>query len=185
LEFELIIKETELKGAYVIDLEKKEDLRGFFARFFCEREFEQYGLEPHIAQMSMALNLKKGTFRGIHFQRPPQQENKIVRCTRGAVYDVIIDLRKNSATYRQSFGVELTADNYRMIYIPKDFGHGYVTLEDDTELMYSMSQCYTPGAEDGIRFNDPGFLIKWPADISIKIVSERDKSWPDYCHDTH
>lgn len=176
----MIFKETKLKGAFVIEPEKKEDQRGFFARTFCEKEFRMHGLNPHVAQMSMASNLKKGTFRGMHFQRSPQEENKVVRCTRGAVYDVIIDLRKNSKTYRQSFGVRLSADNYKMLYIPKNFAHGYVTLEDNTELIYLMTQCYKPGSERGIRFDDPPFQLKWPKGVKIKMVSDKDKSWPDF-----
>lgn len=176
----MIFKETKLKGAYVIEMEKKEDGRGFFARSFCEKEFQFHGLNPHIAQVSIASNPKKSTFRGMHFQRPPQQEDKLVRCTRGAVHDVIVDLRKNSPTYRSYFGIDLTADNHKMIYIPKEFAHGYVTLEDHTELIYLMSQCYEPGADEGIRFNDPGFQIKWPEQASLKVISEKDKNWPDY-----
>jgi len=176
----MIFKETKLKGAYVINPEKKEDERGFFARSFCKKEFELHGLNPHIAQVSMASNLKGATFRGMHFQRPPQQEDKVVRCTRGAVYDVIIDLRKNSPTYRSSFGIELTADNHKMIYIPKDFAHGYVTLEDHTELIYFMSRCYEPGAEDGVRFDDPAFKVEWPLRSIMKVISEKDRNWPDY-----
>jgi len=176
----MIFKETKLKGAYVIEFEKKEDDRGFFARTFCEKEFQLHGLTPRIAQMSMASNLKKGTMRGMHFQRPPLQENKIVCCTRGAVYDCILDLRRKSATYGQSWVGELSADNHRMIYIPKDFAHGYITLEDKTELIYWMSQCHVPSAEEGIRFDDAGFKIEWPANLAVEVISEKDKNWPDY-----
>ena len=178
----MIFTETKLKGAFIIELEIKEDDRGFFSRTFCEKEFQLHGLNPHLAQINKVSNLKKGTLRGMHFQRPPHQEDKIVNCTQGAIFDAIIDLRKNSATYRQFFGIELTANNNKMLYSPKDFAHGYVTLEDNTSITYLMSQCHAPEFAGGIRFDDPSFKIKWPSQVEIKVIHEKDRNWPDFRH---
>jgi len=170
--------ETKLKGAFLIDMEKREDNRGSFARSFCRREFETHGLNPHVAQANASHSLRKGTMRGMHYQKTPFQEVKIVRCTRGAIYDVIIDLRINSPTYQQWVGAELTADNYRALYVPEDFAHGFVTLVDDADVFYLVSQFYAPNSECGIRHNDPMFAIQWPEEI--KVVSDKDNAWPDY-----
>jgi dTDP-4-dehydrorhamnose 3,5-epimerase len=168
--------ETHLKGAFVIDLEQKPDHRGFFARAFCGQEFEAHGLKSVIAQCNISFNHKRGTLRGMHYQVSPSTETKLVRCTRGAIYDVIIDMRPGSPTYLQHFGVELTADNYRMLYVPEMFAHGYQTLIDNTEAMYSVSEFYAPGCEQGIRYDDPSIKIEWPAPVSE--ISSKDTSWP-------
>jgi dTDP-4-dehydrorhamnose 3,5-epimerase len=174
----MIFKETKLGGAFIIDLEKHQDERGFFARTFCRKELEQHGLISDVAQANMSLSQKKGTLRGMHYQRSPFEETKLVRCTQGALYDVIIDLRPDSPTYRQWIGVELTAANTRMLFVPKQFAHGFVTLADDTEVTYMVSQFYSPGSELGIRWNDPAIGIQWPVDVSV--ISEKDANWPDY-----
>lgn len=174
----MIFTETKLKGAYIVDLEKREDERGFFARGWCQNEFEAHGLTPRVAQVNISSNKKRGTLRGMHYQIAPYEETKLVRCTRGALYDVIVDLRPASPTYRQWFGVELTADNYKMLYVPEGFAHGFITLQDETEATYQVSQFYTPGSERGLRYNDPAFGIEWPAEVQV--ISEKDKSWPDY-----
>lgn len=169
---------TEIKDAYVIDIEQRADERGFFARTWCQNEFAQHGLVATIAQANMSYNHRRGTLRGMHFQRAPHAEVKIIRCTRGAIYDVIIDLRPESPTYRRWIGVELSARNYRMLYVPEGFGHGFQTLEDETEVAYNVSQFYTPGAEGGVRYNDPAFGITWPLPVSV--ISEKDAAWPDF-----
>ena len=170
--------ETQLKGAYFIEIEKLSDDRGFFARSWCQKEFEDHGLESGFVQANVSYNLKKGTIRGMHYQIAPYQECKLIRCTRGAIYDVIIDLRPDSPTYKQWAGVELTADNYIMFFVPEDFAHGFQTLTDKTEITYQVSQFYTPGAEKGIRFNDPEFNIQWPLEATI--ISDKDNTWPDF-----
>lgn len=170
--------ETKLKGAFIIELEKREDSRGFFARTFCANEFEEHGLVNRIVQTNMSRTLKKGTLRGMHYQIPPHQETKLVRCTQGAIYDVIIDLRSESPTFKQWIGVELSAENHKMLFVPRDFAHGFVTLTDNVEVTYEVSEFYTPNSESGIRFNDPEINIKWP--ITITDTSEKDANWPDY-----
>lgn len=174
----MIFTQTKLKGAYVVELERREDERGFFARTWCADEFKKVGLKTNLVQQNMSLTFKKGTLRGMHFQKSPYEETKVVRCTRGAIYDVIIDLRKNSPTYKKWFGIELTADNYTMLYIPEGFAHGFVTLTDDVEVTYLVTQFYTPSAENGVRYNDPAFGIVWPE--QIKHVSDKDAQVPDY-----
>ncbi|MCB1754022.1 MAG: dTDP-4-dehydrorhamnose 3,5-epimerase [Gammaproteobacteria bacterium] len=174
----MIFTETKLAGAFIIDLKKLEDERGFFARTFCSRELEEHGLISNVEQANMSWNEKAGTMRGMHYQVDPYQETKLVRCTRGALYDVIIDLRKDSPTYREWIGVELTADNRRALFVPRDFAHGFVTLEDNTDAFYMVSQSYVPGAEAGIRWNDPQFAIDWP--VKPTVVSEKDANWADY-----
>jgi dTDP-4-dehydrorhamnose 3,5-epimerase len=174
----VIFHETELKGAYVIEIEKLKDHRGFFARSWCQNEFEAHNLVSRVKQSNVSYNKTKGTLRGMHYQISPYEETKLVRCTRGAIYDVIIDLRPASPTYSQWIGVELTAENYKMLYVPENFGHGFQTLEDDTEVTYQVTQFYTPGSERGIRWNDPAFSINWP--IEVQVISDKDKSWPDY-----
>lgn len=169
---------TKLAGAYIIDAEKREDERGFFARVFCLNEFKEQGIDIGIVQANVNFSVRKGTLRGMHFQNHPYQEDKIVRCTRGALFDVIIDLRKDSPTYKQWIGVELTENNHRALLVPKGFAHGFLTLEDNTEANYLVSQFYTPGAESGIRYNDPQFNIEWP--FEPVSVSEKDANHPDY-----
>ncbi len=170
--------ETQLQGAYVVSLDKFEDERGFFARGWCHKEFSEQGLRPWILQSNISYNRNKGTLRGMHYQKAPFQETKLVRCVRGAIYDVIIDLRPHSPTFKQWTGVELTAGNYKMLYVPEDFAHGFITLEDDTEVIYHVSQYYRPDAEAGLRWNDPAFAIKWPEKVAV--ISEKDANWPDF-----
>lgn len=170
--------ETKLAGAYIIDLNKIEDDRGFFARTFCTQELEDHNLIPEVKQANMSWNEKSGTMRGMHYQVDPYQETKLVRCVRGALYDVIIDLRADSPTYGEWIGVELTADNRRALFVPRDFAHGFVTLEDNTDAFYMVSQSYVPNAESGIRWNDPKFAIDWP--IQPSLVSDKDANWEDY-----
>ena len=167
-----------LDGAWIIDLERREDPRGWFARTFCRREFEAHGLEPVIAQANISWNARKGTLRGMHYQVPPAAETKLVRCTRGALWDVIVDLRPDSPTFLRHFGVELTAENGRQLYVPELFAHGYLTLADDTEVAYQVGEFYTPGAERGIRHDDPALGIEWPAPVAV--ISEKDAAWPAF-----
>jgi dTDP-4-dehydrorhamnose 3,5-epimerase len=169
---------AELEGAYIIELDKLGDDRGFFARTWCQREFEEHGLVARISQANVSFNAKAGTLRGMHYQVAPYEETKLIRCTRGGVYDVIIDLRRGSPTYTRWMGVELTAQNYKMLYVPGQFAHGFVTLEDDTEVIYFMSEFYTRGAEQGLRWNDPRFGIIWPR--AAELISEKDANWPDF-----
>jgi len=171
----MIFTETKLKGAFVIDVQRHEDPRGFFARGFCQREFEQHGLKSIIAQGNIAHNSKKGTVRGMHFQFPPAAETKLVRCTRGAIVDIIVDLRPESPTYLQHIAVELTGDNYRALYVPERFAHGYQTLEDQTDTSYSVGEFYAPGTEGGLLYNDPRLGLEWPLPVSV--ISEKDKVW--------
>ena len=170
--------ETRLRGAFVLELEKHMDDRGFFARTFCFREFEAHGLNPHLVQCSTAFNFRRGTLRGLHWQTVPKSEDKLVRVSRGAIQDVIVDLRSESPTYLQHVAVELTADNGRMVYIPKGFGHGLQTLVDETEVSYQMSEFFAPECARGARWNDPAFGITWP--LPNPIMNERDRSWPDF-----
>ena len=168
--------ETKLKGAYLIEPELLEDKRGFFARTFCQKEFEAYGLNPRIAQCNLSYNKHKGTLRGMHYQAAPKAETKLVRCTRGAIYDVIIDLRPESPTYCQWIAEELYAENSKMMYSPEGFAHGFQTLKDDTEVFYQMSEFYSPEHARGVRWDDPAFGIKWP--LNTKIISEKDDNYP-------
>ncbi len=172
----MIFTETPLQGAFVIDLQEISDDRGFFARAFCAEEFERHGLKPTIAQVNLSFNEKKGTIRGLHYQQAPAAEAKFMRCISGAIYDVIVDLRPGSPTYRQHFGIELSAQNRRALYVPEMFAHGYLALTDGAQAFYSASEFYTPGVEGGIRYDDPALGIQWP--ISAVIVSEKDASWP-------
>lgn len=168
--------ETKLKGACIIEPERLEDERGFFARSFCQNEFEAHGLNPRVVQCNISYNKREGTLRGMHYQVAPMAEAKLVRCTRGAIYDVIIDLRPESPTYCQWVPVELTADNRCMLYIPEGFAHGFQTLEDDTEVFYQMSEFYTPDCVRGVRWDDPAFGIEWH--LSNRIISKKDMSYP-------
>ena len=170
--------ETKLDGAYVIEIQKLEDARGFFARAWCKNEFDRYGLISYIMQSNISFSKTKGTLRGMHYQIAPNQESKLVRCTKGAIYDVIIDLRQNSLTYKQWLGTELTAENYKMLYVPEGFAHGFQTLENDTEVIYQVSQFYAPQSERGVRYNDPAFGIQWPVDVQV--ITDKDNNWADY-----
>lgn len=171
-------RETELLGAFVIELEALEDSRGFFARVWCEKEFEEHGLVPRIAQVNTSFNVKAGTLRGMHYQTAPHEETKVVRCTRGSLYDVIVDLRPDSPTYKRWTGVELTATNHTMLYVPAKFAHGFITLEDSTELTYLISEAYAPGVARAIRWDDPEFNIEWPR--PVEEISDKDAGWPDF-----
>jgi dTDP-4-dehydrorhamnose 3,5-epimerase len=176
--FVMYFEETRLKGAFLIEIKKIDDERGFFARSFCQHEFREHGLETKISQANMSLTKLKGTFRGMHYQISPYQEAKLVRCTQGALYDIIIDLRKDSPTYCNWIGVELTAENNKMLYVPKDFAHGFITLENNTSVNYMVSEFYTPNSERGIRWDDTRFGIKLP--IPITLISEKDNTHPPY-----
>jgi len=175
----MIFLETKLKGALIIEPERLEDQRGFFARVWCQKEFEAYGLNPTVAQINISFNKNRGTIRGLHYQTAPNEEEKLIRCTKGAIYDVIIDLRPDSTTYMDWIGVELTADNRKMLYVPEAFAHGYQSLTDDTEIFYPVSQFYSPEYAQGVRWNDPIFGIMWPEAGNL-VISEQDKNWPDY-----
>ena len=174
----MIFRETPLKGAFAIDLEKREDDRGFFARAWCQKEFETHRLVSRVVQANTSFNKQKGTLRGMHYQIAPRPEAKTIRCLRGAIYDVIIDMRSNSPSYKKWFGVELTAANRTMLHVPEGFAHGFITLEDDTEVFYLVSEFYSPECERGVRYNDPAFAIAWPA--HVQVISPKDNSWPDF-----
>lgn len=175
----MIFKETSLKGAFIIEPERIRDHRGFFARAWCKKEFEAHGLNPRLVQINLSFNKNRGTLRGMHYQTAPHEEAKLFRCTRGAIYDVIIDLQPESPTYLEWLGVELTADNRKMLYVPENFAQGYQTLTDNTEVFYQVSQFYSPESERGVRWDDPAFGIKWPETDNL-MISEKDKNWPDY-----
>jgi len=168
----MIFTETKLKGAFIIDIEPREDERGFFARSWCEDEFKSHGLNPHLAQCNISFNKKRGTLRGMHYQVAPFAEAKLVRCTMGAVYDVIIDMQPDSPTFKQWISVELTAENRRALYVPENFAHGFQTLRDNTEVFYQMSEFYHPECARGVRWNDVAFEIVWP--ILDVVISEND-----------
>jgi dTDP-4-dehydrorhamnose 3,5-epimerase len=170
--------ETTLKGACIIDPKRIEDERGFFARGWCRNEFEAHALNPAMVQLNIGFNHARGTLRGMHFQKAPMAEAKLVRCTKGALYDVIVDLRRDSPTHGQWLGVELTEENRRMIYVPEGFAHGYQTLADRTEVHYLTSQFYAPEHAAGVRFDDPAFGIRWP--LPVAVISSQDRNWPPY-----
>lgn len=187
----MIFTGTKLKGVYIIDIERLEDERGFFARSWCQREFEAHGLNPRLTQCNVSFNIKRGTLRGMHYQVKPFEEAKLVRCTTGAIHDIIIDIRPDSATYCQWIGVDLAAScspltahrsrltaDHRMLYVPEGFAHGFLTLEDNTEVLYQMSEFYAPECARGIRWNDPALAIEWPSEINV--ISDRDRSYPDF-----
>jgi dTDP-4-dehydrorhamnose 3,5-epimerase len=174
----VIFTETSLRGAYSIDIERHEDERGFFARSWCEREFEGNGLNPRMVQCNISFNSKIGTMRGMHYQLKPFEEAKLVRCTMGSIYDVIVDIRPDSPSFKLHVGFVLTPSNRRMLYVPEGFAHGFLTLQDDTEVFYQMSEFYDKESARGFRWNDPAFKIEWPSEV--KVVSERDKSYPDF-----
>jgi len=171
----MIFTETALAGAYIVDLERREDDRGFFARMFCQNEFRDHGLEPVIAQANVAFNRRRGTLRGMHFQFPPAAETKYVRCTRGAILDIIVDLRPESPTYLEHVAVELTEENRLALYVPERFAHGYQVLADETETSYQVGEFYTPEAEGGLRHDDPRLGLSWPLPVSA--ISDKDRAW--------
>jgi len=171
-------KNTEIGGLYVVDMNRLEDERGFFARAFCSEEFERMNLDSNVMQANISYNKLAGTLRGMHYQRSPYQETKFIRCISGSIYDVVIDLRKDSPTYRQSFGIELNDENRTALFVPKDCAHGFVTLKDNAEVIYLVSQSYVPDAEQGIRWDDTQFSIDWP--VTPVVVSPKDASWDNY-----
>ena len=176
-------EETPLQGSYVIELEKIGDDRGFFARAFCSNEFAALGLTTAFVQVNNSLSAQKNTLRGMHYQIAPHQETKIVRCIKGSLYDVILDIRMDSPTFGQHFGVELSAENRKMLYVPKGFAHAFVTIDDDTEAFYFVDTPYAPAAERGIRWNDPKFDVEWP--IQPEVISDKDASWPLFDPEYH
>jgi dTDP-4-dehydrorhamnose 3,5-epimerase len=175
----VIFTPIELDGAYIVDIEPREDERGFFARAWAEEEFARHGLDTRVVHCNVSFNHRRGTLRGMHFQRAPHAEVKLIRCTRGAIFDVIVDLRPDSRTHRRWVGVELTDENRRMLYIPEGFAHGYQTVVDGTETFYQVSAAYAPDFEGGVRWDDPAFAIEWP-DVEERLISEKDRNWPDY-----
>jgi dTDP-4-dehydrorhamnose 3,5-epimerase len=174
----VIFRELSLKGSFLIDLEKREDERGFFARTFCKHEFEAHGLPTEFVQCNISFNKRKGTLRGMHFQAPPFAEAKLIRCSRGSIFDAIIDLRPSSPTFKQHFTVRLSADGAEMLYVSEGFAHGFQTLEDNTEVFYQMSQFHAPDFARGVRWNDPAFGIAWPP--ADRIIVERDQRYADF-----
>jgi dTDP-4-dehydrorhamnose 3,5-epimerase len=175
----VIFEETRLGGAFTIDLERREDPRGFFARTFCVNEFADHGLKTELVQANVSWNPRQGTLRGMHFQRAPHAEVKVVRATRGAIRDVIIDLRRDSPTFKEWIAVDLTAENGRALDVPEGFAHGFQTLVPDCEVHYLVTEYYTPEAEGGVRWDDPAFGIEWP-DPANAFLSEKDAAWPDF-----
>ncbi len=174
----MIFTPTPVKGAFLVDLECREDERGFFARTWCRREFESHGMNPRLVQCNVSFNIRKGTLRGVHYQEPPFEEAKLVRCTAGALYDVVLDLRRDSATFKTHFGAVLTSQNRRALYVPEGCGHGFLTLEDNTEVFYQMSEFFAPESSRGIRWDDSAFRIQWPGEV--RVISDRDRSYPDW-----
>ena len=179
----MIFTKTEIEGAFIIDLERHEDERGSFARSFCHDEFEAHGLDPTVAQCNISQNIHRGTLRGMHSQAPGHEEAKLVRCSRGAIHDVIVDLRPGSPSHLAHVGVTLRADESKMFFMPAGVYHGFLTLEDDCEILYQMSAPYAPGQALGYRWNDPVFGIEWPDEV--RVISERDASYPDYDPTSH
>lgn len=175
----MIFRRTPITGAYVVDIEKHEDERGFFGRAFCASEFRQRDIPFAVAQVNVGYSRKRGTLRGLHYQIAPHEEAKLIRCVRGTVYDVIVDLRRESGSRGRWFGTELTAEAHRLLHAPRGTAHGYLTLQDDTEVMYLVSEAYAPDAERGIRWDDPAFDIQWPLNQDL-IISQKDRSWPDF-----
>lgn len=174
----MIFTRTSIEGAYSIELERREDLRGFFARAWCKSEFEAHGLDVDFVQGNLVVSKKRGTVRGLHYQMAPYEEAKLVRCARGSIFDVIVDIRPESPTFGRWFGIELDAESYRMVYVPARCAHGYQSLADDVEVFYQVSQFYRPEAERGLRYDDPAFGIRWP--LEAVGLSEKDRNWPDY-----
>jgi dTDP-4-dehydrorhamnose 3,5-epimerase len=174
----MIFTPTKLAGAFLIQLDRKEDNRGFFARAWCKREFEAHGLASNLVQMNLSHTKLRGTIRGLHYQSQPFAETKALCCLRGALYDVIVDLRPDSPTYKDWMAVELTSAEHQMLYVPEGFAHGFQSLEDNTELLYLVTQFYSPEHERGVRYNDPAFTIDWP--LEVRIISDKDRLWPDF-----
>lgn len=174
----MIFRETKLPGVFEVESERKADERGFFARTWCQTEFAGHGLDSNLVQCSLSFNLRKGTLRGMHYQAAPHAEAKLVRCTRGAVYDVVLDLRSESPTFKQWVAVALTAENRKAVYVPKGCAHGFLTLENESEVSYQMSEFWDAESARGIRWDDPAFQIRWPA--SVEVISERDRTYPDF-----
>jgi dTDP-4-dehydrorhamnose 3,5-epimerase len=174
----MVFRKTKLAGVFEICVERKGDERGFFARSWCQQEFESNGLNSKLVQCSLSFNEHKGTLRGIHYQAPPYPETKLVRCTKGAIFDVVVDLRPQSPTYKQWIAATLTAENRQMLYVPEECGHGFITLEDETEVFYQISEFYHPELARGVRWDDPAFQIAWPADVQM--ISERDRDYPNF-----
>ena len=174
----MIFTETILKGAWLVEPQPQEDPRGFFARVWCEQEGAALGLETHVAQCNVSFNHRKGALRGMHFQIPPHQEARLIRCTRGSIHDVIIDLRTDSPTFRQHWSTVLSGESRRAVYVPGGFAHGFQSLEDNTEVFYQMSAPYVSGSNTGVRWNDPAFDIRWP--LPVTDMSDRDRSFPDF-----
>jgi dTDP-4-dehydrorhamnose 3,5-epimerase len=170
--------ETKLKGVFEICIEPRFDERGFFARTWCRREFENHGLDPRLVQCNVSFNPRRGTLRGLHYQSAPCEESKIVRCTRGAIYDVVLDLRPESPTFKAWIAVILTAENRNMVYVPEGCAHGFLTLEDESEIFYQMSEFYDPASARGVRWDDPAFRITWPEQITL--ISDRDRTYPNF-----
>jgi len=174
----MIFRETKLPGVLEVHLRLTADERGFFARSWCQSEFKAHGLDPRLVQCNVSFNTRKGTLRGIHYQAAPYAEAKLVRCTRGAMYDVVVDLRPDSPTYKGWVAVVLTATNRHMVYVPEGCGHGFLTLEDETEVFYQMSEFYSPESARGVRWDDSAFQIAWPE--QVEVISERDRTYPDF-----
>jgi dTDP-4-dehydrorhamnose 3,5-epimerase len=174
----MIFEETKIKGAFEIRLEPKRDERGFFARSWCQDEFETHGLNSKLVQCNVSFNSRRGTLRGMHYQVPPFTEAKLVRCTRGSIYDVAVDVRRESPTFRNWIAAVLTAENRNMIYIPHGCAHGFLTLEDNSEVFYQMSESYRPEAARGVRWDDAAFRIAWPG--NVKVISDRDRTYPNF-----
>ena len=174
----MIFRELEIAGVYLLEPERHEDERGFFARTFCRREFSARGLEPAVAQCNVSFNRRRGTVRGMHYQAPPAEEVKLVRCTRGAIHDVVVDLRPGSPTFKRHLGIDLAAEDRASLYVPAGLAHGFQTLADATEVFYQMSELYDPSAARGVRWNDPAFAITWPEEITV--ISNRDLAFPEF-----
>ncbi|MGO9689078.1 MAG: dTDP-4-dehydrorhamnose 3,5-epimerase [Syntrophobacteraceae bacterium] len=174
----MIFRETPLKGAFVIEIEKHADNRGFFGRSWCRGEFEEHGLNPRLVQCSISFNPRRATLRGMHYQAAPFKEAKLIRCTMGSIHDVIVDLRPDSETFRQYFAVDLNSENRKMLYVPEGFAHGFLTTCDDSEVFYQMSEFYSPDHSRGFRWNDPAFGIDWP--FEVEIISDRDRNYTDF-----
>ena len=180
----MIFHDTEIPGAFEVELERRDDERGFFARAWSAEEFAAHGLSTRLVQANISFNASAGTLRGMHFQRAPHEEAKLVRCTRGALFDAIVDLRPDSPAYKRWIGVELTAENRRALYVPEGCAHGFQTLVDATEIFYLVSEAYAPESEDGVRWDDPAFGIEWPP-AEQRIMSPKDASWPDFDGSPH
>lgn len=174
----MIFRKTKLPGVFQIEIEPKPDERGFFARSWCQKEFADNGLDSRLVQCSISYNARRGTLRGIHYQTDPYPETKVVRCTRGAIYDVVVDLRRHSATFKEWIALVLTSTNRQMVYVPPSCGHGFLTLEDETEVLYQMSEFYHPDLARGVRADDPAFQIEWPG--TVQVISERDQTYPNF-----